>query len=109
MASKDEKGKTETPERKVRIGSHLDVDLHTPSYSFRLSRDLMVRALDETPSSSFDLATASTHHEYKGPPLHHPPNAPMNQISDTEKSGSGDLASDSVGGTTKAIVKKTRL
>ena len=83
--------------------------MHTPSYSFRLSRVFALRTPGETPSSSFDLTTASTHHEYKGPPLHHPPNTPMNQRSEIGKLKSDDLVSASVGGTTKAMVKKARL
>ena len=95
--------------RKVRIGSHLHVNSYRPSYSFRLSSVLTLRTPGESPSSSFDLAAASIHHEYKGPPPHHPPNAPMNHKFETKRSESGDLVSDSAGGTTKARVKKTRL
>ena len=83
--------------------------MHKPSYSSILSSVLTLITPGETPSSSFDLTIASTHHEYKGPPLHHPPNTPMNHRSETGKSRSDDLVSNSGGGTTKAMVKKTRL
>ena len=104
LASNDEKGKTETP-KKGEQSLSAETSVHTPSYSFRLSRVLTLRTLEETPCSSLNLTTASTRHEYKGPPIHHPPNAPRNHRLEAGKSRSEGSVSDLTGGTIKAMVK----